>query len=78
MTEENIKRMNCLYHKSKEKNGLTEEEKTEQKALRNEYIKCIRANLRCQLDNVSIQEKDGSVTNLGEKYGEKLKPDQSK
>lgn len=71
MTEEKIKRMNALYHKSKEENGLTEEEKEEQKKLRKEYITSVRANLRGQLDNISIQEKDGSITNLGEKYGDK-------
>ena len=26
-------------------------------------------NLRAQLDNISVQEEDGSITNLGEKYG---------
>ncbi len=71
MTEDKIKRMNLLYHKSKESEGLTEDEKIEQAALRNEYITSIRSNLRGQLDNISIQEKDGSITNLGEKYGKK-------
>ena len=28
-------------------------------------------NVRTQLDNISIQEEDGSITNLGEKYGNK-------
>ena len=41
----------------------------EQAALRQEYIAAIRTNLRGQLDNINIQEKDGSITNLGEKYG---------
>lgn len=30
-------------------------------------------NLRTQLDNINIQEKDGSIVNLGEKYGKKKK-----
>ena len=30
-----------------------------------------RRNLRGQLNNISIKEKDGSITNLGEKYGQK-------
>ena len=30
-------------------------------------------NMRAQLDNISIQEKDGSITNLGEKYGLKTR-----
>ena len=37
--------------------------------LRREYIATIRMNLRSQLDSIDIQEADGSVTNLGEKYG---------
>lgn len=65
-----IARINELYHKSKAE-GLTEEEKKEQAALRSEYIASVRANLRGQLNNIDIQEKDGSVTNLGEKYGDK-------
>lgn len=28
-------------------------------------------NLRTQLDNINIQEKDGSIVNLGEKYGKR-------
>ena len=37
MKEEKIRRINELYHKAKEE-GLTEEEKKEQKILRQEYI----------------------------------------
>ena len=68
--ENKIARINELYHKSKVE-GLTEEEKKEQAVLRSEYIANIRANLRGQLDNIDIQEKDGSVTNLGERHGDK-------
>ena len=32
-----------------------------------------RKNLRSQLDNIDIKEADGSITNLGEKYGKKYK-----
>lgn len=67
MTEEKIKRINELYHKSK-KEGLTDAEKQEQQILRKEYIDSFRRNLRGQLDNISIREKDGSITNLGEKH----------
>lgn len=66
--EQKIKRINELYHKS-QKEGLTADEKLEQAKLRAEYIANVRANLRNQLDNVSIQEADGSITNLGEKFG---------
>ena len=70
MDENKIKRINELYHKSKAE-GLTDAEKKEQQLLRQEYIASVRENLRGQLNNISIQEKDGSVTDLGKKYGEK-------
>lgn len=68
MTEEKIQRINELYNKSKNE-GLTEEEKTEQQALRRQFIDDFKRNLRGQLDNISVQEADGSITNLGDKYG---------
>ena len=68
MTDEKIKRINELYHKSKT-DGLTEEEKKEQQILRKEFIDDFKRNLRGNLDNISIQEADGSITNLGEKHG---------
>ena len=68
--EEKIKRINELYHKSQAE-GLTEEEKAEQAKLRAEYVANVRANLKGQIDNMSIKEADGSITNLGEKYGNK-------
>lgn len=72
MNEDKIKRINELYRKSQAE-GLTQEEVKEQKMLRSEYIAAIRGNLRGQLNNISIQEKDGSVTDLGEKYGDKTR-----
>ena len=71
MDQKTIDRINELARKAKTE-GLTPEEKEEQKKLRTEYIAVIRMNLRAQLDNIDIQEKDGSITNLGEKYGLKL------
>lgn len=68
MNQERIDRINALYHKSKEE-GLTEEEKAEQAKLRREYIAAIRASLRGNLNSISIQEADGSITDLGKKYG---------
>ncbi len=65
-----IDRINTLAHKAKSV-GLTEEEKKEQAALRKEYLATIRMNLRTQLDHIDIKEADGSITNLGEKYGRK-------
>ena len=68
MTDEKISRINELYHKAKTE-GLTEEEKKEQQVLRKQFIDDFKRNLRGQLDNISVQEADGSVTNLGEKHG---------
>ena len=66
--DEMVKRINALYHKSQAE-GLTDAEKEEQDKLRHAYAANIRNNLRGQLDNISIVEKDGSITNLGEKHG---------
>ena len=68
MKQEQIDRINELYHKSQSV-GLTDEEKSEQAALRKEYLAAIRSNLRSNLNNISIKEKDGSITDLGKKYG---------
>lgn len=70
MNEKKIARINELYRKSKAE-GLTDAEKKEQKVLRQEYLDGIRRNLRSQLNNIDILEKDGSVVNLGEKFGNK-------
>ena len=51
--------------------SLTEEEKVEQAKLRREYLDAVKGNLRAHLNNIDIKEKDGSITNLGEKYGRK-------
>ena len=72
MDQKTIDRINALARKFKTE-GLTPAEKEEQKKLRAEYIAVIRMNMRAQLDNISIQEKDGSITNLGEKYGLKTR-----
>ena len=66
--EQMTARINALYHKSQAE-GLTAEEKEEQKQLRSAYVANVRRNLRGQLDNISIVEKDGTITNLGEKHG---------
>lgn len=68
MDTSRIQRINELYHKS-QSGGLLEEEKAEQARLRKEYIADIRASLRTNLNQISIQEPDGSVTDLGKKYG---------
>ena len=60
MTQEKIARINELAKKSKT-TGLTEAEKAEQQALRREYIDDMKASLRAQLANTSIQEPDGTI-----------------
>ena len=70
VTNEEIARINELARKAKNE-GLTPEEKQEQQTLRGKYIASIRANLRSQLNNISIKEPDGSITDLGEKFGKK-------
>ena len=70
--DEMIQRINALYHKSQSE-GLTDAEKEEQDKLRHAYAANIRNNLRGQLNNISIVERDGSVTNLGEKFGKNEK-----
>lgn len=70
MTDEKIQRINELARKSKAE-GLTKEEREEQALLRQEFIASVKGNLRAQLNNISIQNEDGTITNLGEKYGNK-------
>ena len=72
MEKQKINRINELYRKSKAE-GLTEAERKEQKLRREEYINLVRRNLRGQLNNIDIEEKDGTIVNLGEKYGNKGK-----
>ncbi len=70
MTQEKIQRINELYRKSQAE-GLSEAEKKEQDLLCKEYIANVKKNLRNQLNNIDMVNDDGSVENLGEKYGNK-------
>lgn len=72
MNQEQINRINELARKSKGE-GLTAREKEEQQKLRSEYIASIRMNLKSQLNNIDMQEEDGTIVNLGEKYGRETK-----
>ena len=63
MEKELIDRINYLARKAKAE-GLTEEEKTEQAALRAAYIAEFRAGLRGTLDNTYIERPDGSREQL--------------
>jgi uncharacterized protein YnzC (UPF0291/DUF896 family) len=54
--DELTSRINFLYKKSQEA-GLTEEEKEEQKILRQEYINRVKNNFRAQLDTIEKKTK---------------------
>ena len=60
MDDKKIARINELYHKSKT-TGLTETEKEEQKALRQEYVWAIKNDLRNTLNNLSKFDKTKKV-----------------
>lgn len=66
MEESKLARINELYKKSKE-GSLTEQEKEEQAQLRSEYIQAVRNNLRGTLNNISLLNPDGTVTELAKK-----------
>ncbi len=62
----NIQRINELAKKSREV-GLTEEEKLEQKKLRDEYIAAFRGNLKQTLDRTYIMDENGNKVKVGKK-----------
>lgn len=72
MKQEQIDRINELYRKSKAE-GLTEAEKKEQDILRKQFVADVRGSLTAQLNNIDMVNPDGTVENLGEKYGNKGK-----
>lgn len=72
MPDLNIDRINELYHKSKAE-GLTAAEKEEQQILRKQYVAAIRSSVRSQLNHIDMEMEDGTIVNLGEKYGNKAK-----
>ncbi|SHH91399.1 Uncharacterized protein YnzC, UPF0291/DUF896 family [Clostridium collagenovorans DSM 3089] len=53
-----LQRINFLYKKSQEE-GLTEEEKVEQKELREYYLEVFRNNVRAQLQHVKKVDNKG-------------------
>ena len=63
MEKEKLNRINELARASKERE-LTEEERAEQKALRQEYVNEIRLSFGAMLDNTVIQYPDGSRKSL--------------
>lgn len=59
-------RLNFLARKAKTE-GLTPEEKAEQQALREEFLKGFRQNLYQTLDNTYIQRPDGTKKKIERK-----------
>ena len=72
VTENTIKRINELYHKSKGE-GLTKEEAEEQIRLRKEYVAAFRNNLRGTLETIKIQNPDCSIIDVKQRHDEKMK-----
>lgn len=71
ITDKEIARINELYKKSKTPEGLTPEEKDEQRTLRGKFLASVRSNLKSQLDMIQIQEKDGTIVDLKERHQKK-------
>ena len=59
MDPKKIERINELARKNKT-TGLTDAETAEQATLRREYLDGYRENLKAMLDNIVVQEKDGT------------------
>ena len=59
MEQAKIDRINELARKSRTPEGLSEQEKTEQAALRREYIDAFKSSLRVQLDHTQVIGPDG-------------------
>lgn len=64
MEQRKIDRINFLAKKSRTPEGLTEEERQEQAALRREYIDSFNRSLCMQLDNTYIVDEKGNKRKL--------------
>lgn len=64
MEQTKIDRINELARKSRTPEGLTEEEKKEQKVLRDEYILSFRRSLTGTLENTYIVDEKGNKTKV--------------
>ena len=67
ITDEKVARINALARKSRTPEGLTEEEKAEQAALRREYVDAVKQSLEGQLGNTVVVEPDGTKRKLKKK-----------
>lgn len=67
MLQEKIDRINQLARKSKTAEGLTDEEKAEQKTLRAEYIAEWRQGVIQTLENTYVVDENGNERKLQKK-----------
>ncbi len=67
VTQKDIDRINELARKSKTPEGLTTEEKDEQKKLRVKYIESMKESLLGQLGSITVLEPDGTKHKLKKK-----------
>ena len=63
ITDDKVARINALAKKAREQ-GLSEEEKAEQAALRREYVDAVKASLEGHLHNTTVIRPDGSKQKL--------------
>ncbi len=66
MEQAKLKRINDLAKKAKE-SGLTDKEKEEQNALREEYIAMFKKSLTNTLENIVLVDENGHATPLKKK-----------
>ena len=67
MDQKKIDRINELARKSKTAEGLTEQEKAEQKVLRREYLESWRLGVQQTLDNTYVVDGKGNERKLQRK-----------
>lgn len=72
MTQDKIDRINELARKQKTEEGLTDEERLEQQALRSEYINSIKRNLSLQLENTVIVDEKGNKRKVKKKGSKRV------
>lgn len=66
--KQKIARINELAKKSKSESGLTDEEKEEQRMLREDYIAGFRQSLQSQLDNMYVLDENGNEQKITQKH----------
>lgn len=72
MTQDKIDRINELARKQKTEEGLTDEERLEQQALRSEYINSIKRNLSLQLESTVIVDEKGNKRKVKKKGSKRV------